>query len=243
ASLMPEGVTLEITDSLVAQLGEMGFAKDAIAAMSTEEAWANLFKTAAPEVTVPPPKVPGVDISGMTDGEAAKIIAASDHLLMEIPVQDAIIKSALQSNWGKTLAEEIGKLPPGKELIKIIDPRELVSMDATTIEAIVAREAIGFAEVVKMGQNAAAVKMGELQGITTNPVKMFGFNRDAYSAKMVSRLLPDYVGTPEAGTLEHVFTHPEMYSWEGFDKGLRYVTTVHEINTEVFNLLKKEGVA
>ena len=214
-SLAPKGS--DKIESLIAQLKEAGYSSAAIADMTPEQAQANLLKR-PPE---PPPEV-----------------------FIEIPRQEDIIQSALEVNWGKTLAQKVAKIPVvGEALIKGIDPRELVSMDATTIEALVTREAIGFAEVVKMGQNAAAVKMGELQGITTNPVKMFGFNKDAYSAKMISRLLPDYKGTVEAGTLEHVFTHPEMYSWEGFDKGLRYVTTVHEINTQVFNLLKKEGVA
>jgi hypothetical protein len=54
--------------------------------------------------------------------------------------------------------------------------------------------------------------------------------------------LPEYKGLAEGGTLEHIFTHPEMYSWKGLDKGLEYVARVHEINTEVLNLLKKEGV-
>lgn len=184
-----------------------------------------------------------LDVVGMTEGEATKLINASKHLYMEIPPQEKIINSALQPNWGKTIAERIAEVPPGEVLIRLIDPREIISREANTIESIVGRNIIGFTEIVKMGQDASAIKIGELQGITIDPVKMFGFNANAYSSKMVGRLLPEYKDVPEAGTLEHIFTKPEMYDWAGFEQELKYVNTVHEINTWMLETLKKEGVA
>lgn len=47
----------------------------------------------------------------------------------------------------------------------------------------------------------------------------------------------------EAGTLEHVSSHPEMYDWTGMEAGRAYIAKVQEANTQTLNLLKEAGVA
>lgn len=191
--------------------------------------------------------VKGIEKVGVKLGEAAakRIIKESEHLLLEIPESEALLKGVLVDNWMKkalTVAARVPILRGGIE--KGLGWRILVKRESQAIEDIVGRSAVVHAEISRMGINARQIKIQELRAIEMNPIKLFGFNNKAYSSKMAQRLLPQYASEREiAGTLEHVFTKPEMYNWKGIERGLEYVSKVHEVNTEMLNLLKKEGVA
>lgn len=171
------------------------------------------------------------------------IVPIVEPVELTIPPTEGIINASIEPNLARTLFRAITELPGGKSIVSKIDPRALVPHAPETIADAVDKNAIVWREIVKAGQGVSAIKLGSLQAITTNPVKLFGFNENAYSGKMVARLLTEHKGTIEAGTLEHVFTHPEMYNWTRFRKGLEYVTTTHKIYGDVLWLLRKEGVA
>lgn len=120
--------------------------------------------------------------------------------------------------------------------------RILVNRTSKAVKNIVGRAAAINADIRRMGINAKAPALGELREISMNPVKMFGFNKSAFSSEMAGRLLPQHKGIAEAGTMEHIFTKWEMYNWQGLEKGLDYVIRVNEINQSVLALLQKEGV-
>ena len=180
---------------------------------------------------------------GKTIGD--RFIQQTDHLLLEIGESQTRIDGALQSNWQRTVIQVASRIPPVKVGIeKGLGWRILVKRQGKAIEDIVGQGGVLHTDIARMGVNARAVKTWELQSISRDPVKLFGFDDMAVSQKMTDRLLPEFAAEKDiAGTLEHVFTKPEMYNWEGLERGLDYVTRVHEINTEVLNLLRKEGVA
>lgn len=174
-----------------------------------------------------------------------RLVKENNHLirLMEIPATDRLIADAFKDSWMKTALSVAAKVPPVKKGISaVLGPAWVTKMESLAVEDIVARSMVGRAEIIGMGSQGANAKVLELRSILSNPVKTFGFDKKAYSPTMVSRLLPEYQGLKEAGTLEHVFTHPEMYNWQGMDKALQYVTTVHEMNGLVSKMLEKEGL-
>ena len=189
----------------------------------------------------------GVERLGVRLGEVAanRLIKQAEHLeaLMDLPASERILAGVLVDNWMKralTIASKVPVLRAGIE--KGLGWRILTKRQSQAIEDIVGRGAVIHAEVARRGINAKAVKLWELRAIEMNPIRLFGFNKKAFSPKMYERLLPEYAAEKEfAGTLEHVFTKPEMYRLT--PKQTEYVTKVHEINTEILNLLKKEGVA
>jgi len=191
--------------------------------------------------------VKGLNRVGVELGEQAalQLIRRSRNLeaLLELPTTEAIIENALVDNWMKHTLQVAAKIKPLKVGIeKGLGWRILVKRESQVVEDIVGRGAVAHAELLRRGVNAKAVKYWELQSIEPNAVKYFGFNEDAVSQKMIDRLLPEYHGLPEAGTLEHVSTKPEMYNWTGLERGLDYVTHVHEVNKQVLTLLRNEGV-
>lgn len=242
ASFVPEGVTLEKTVSLIEQLKDMGHSAEAIDAMSAEEAWANLFKEVAPDPVADPVTPPKVDISRISDAEAREIVEGAENLFIDLPSQEAILKAALEPNWQRDLAQKIASLAGGERLINVVDPRLLANLEFKNVSDIIKLYAIDWYVITKMGSDVRAVKLNELQGITTRPVKLFKFDENAISTKMIKRLLPQHKGLEEAGTLEHVFTKPEMYDWTGFKKGLDYVTRTHELTDDLTRLAISQGV-
>ena len=176
---------------------------------------------------------------------AERLIKQTDNLILTVPETERLLDGVLVDNWMKRAITTVAKIPPVKVGIeKALGWRILVRRESQVIEDIVGRGGVVNSEIIRMGTNAKAIKYWELQEVSRNPTKLFGFNKSAYSSKMADRLLPEFVAEKEfAGTLEHVFTKPEMYRWGGMEKGLEYVTKVHEINTEMLNLLKLEGVA
>jgi hypothetical protein len=176
---------------------------------------------------------------------ANKLIKQSDNLLLEIPASDKIIEGVLVDNWMRRATQVISKIPGGKFGIeKVLGWRILVDKSGKMVSDIVGRGAVINGEIRRMGLNARSVVLQDLRAIEMNPVKYFGFDSKAFSQKMANKLLPEYAGEKSiAGTLEHVFTHPEMYNWSGMQKGLEYITRVNDINQSVLNMLKAEGVA
>lgn len=189
----------------------------------------------------------GAEAVGKRIGTALgdRLIKQTDNLILTIPETERLLDGVLVDNWIKRAITTVAKIPPVKVGIeKALGWRILVRRNSQVIEDVVGRGGVVNAEITRMGTNAKAIKYWELQEVSRNPTKLFGFNKNAYSPKMANRLLPEFAAEKEfAGTLEHVFTKPEMYSWSGMEKGLEYVSKVHEINTEMLNLLKLEGVA
>jgi hypothetical protein len=171
-----------------------------------------------------------------------RLIGESEHLLLEIPASEQIIKGIVVDNWVKKTLQFAAKIPLVKGGIeKALGWRVLVSREGQLLTDVVGRGAVAYAEIQRMGINAARWKIAELYAIDANPVKLFGLNKVGFSETMLKKLLPTYAEQKSvAGTLEHIFTHPEMYSLT--EKQLQYVTRVNEINTQVLNMLKKEGV-
>ena len=173
-----------------------------------------------------------------------RLLKQTDNLLLEIPETKRLLDGVLADNWIKKTLTVAAKIPPIRVAIeKALGWRVLLKTESQVVEDIVGKAGVAHSEITRMGTNAKAIKFWELQDISRDPVKLFGFNKNAYSAKMAKRLLPEYEAERGvSGTLEHIFTKPERYNWEGLEKGLQYATRVHEINTTVLNLLKKEGV-
>ena len=187
----------------------------------------------------------GLERVGTNLGEnmVNRLISRTENLLLEIPATDAVIKGVVVDNWIKKTLQISAKIPFIRTGIeKGLGWRVLVGRESKLLEDIVGRGAVAYAEFQKMGLNAARWKVGELLAIDANPIKLFGFNKSGFSEKMLKQLLPEYSEkATTAGTLEHIFTHPEMYNLT--EKQLLYVTRVNEINRAVLELLRKEGVA
>ena len=177
-----------------------------------------------------------------------RLIGQSEHLieLNKIPAlaSEEILSKVLVDNWMKRVLVLTAKIPPIRAGIeKALGWRILVRREGQAVADIVGRAAVLHSYFSRMGINIKNPIVWSLRSIEGNPVRFFGFNKQAFSNKMFRRLLPEHRAVANAGTLEHVFTHPEMYSWTRMERGLTYVTRVNEINSEVLALLKAEGVA
>ena len=162
---------------------------------------------------------------------------------LEMPSIETIIEGQLRDNWMRSALQNIATVPGLRKPIEMaLGTKILIRRASVAIEDIVGKGWVGWGGIASRGQAAAAVKQFELQAMIKNQVKFFGFNERAFSQKMFDRLLPEFKGTKNAGTLEHVFTHPDVYNWAGMDRGLEYVTRVREINAEILELLTKHGV-
>jgi len=165
------------------------------------------------------------------------------ELAIDLPANEELLNGVLVDNWMKRVIINASKVKPVRVGVeKALGWRILVERQGTLIDDIVGRGAVVHAEVMRRGPNVARVKVNELRSLVKDPVKYFGFDDAAFSTSMAKRLRKGETVTPEVGTLEHVFTRPEAYNWKGMDLGLEYVTRVHEVNTQVLNFLKKQGV-
>jgi len=210
--------------------------------------------------------VRAMETVGRRLGEKAAndFIKKAAHLttLEDIALQstDDVIKDLLQPNWQRSLIQKMTTVPVAgtvfkKGFEKGLGWRILVRREGQAIEDIMGKGAVVHSYFERMGVDAANVKLLRLRGLVSDPVGLYGFNREAISERMFDRLLPEFRGTAEekfAGTLEHVFTKPEMYNFNGLGKwlpeqkvwsGQAYVSEVHEVNTEVLKFLRAEGVA
>lgn len=169
---------------------------------------------------------------------------SSAESLLTIPANDDILKGVVVPNWIRTALTKTAKIPGiGKVQRAILGWRSTINTESQITEDIVGSGAIVYGSIKRIGANTARILTAKLRSIISNPVKFFGFDEYAYSSKMKARLLPQYRSERgDAGTLEHVFTHPEMYDWTNLQPGLQYVTTVNRINKSIMALLRTEGV-
>jgi len=185
----------------------------------------------------------GLQQAGVKLGEkyANKLISQSAHLTdMAVPASREIEEELFASNWMKAITKTLSRAPvigPGVKwgVMKTLGPRELINLESRAVEDVVGRQAIIWLEVRRRGMAAASAKIWELRSISLNPTRLFGFDENAIS-KTIPRL-----SEKASGTLEDIFTHPELYRLT--ENQLAYVTRLHELNTEVLNFLKNEGVA
>lgn len=178
-----------------------------------------------------------LDVGGLMDD-------SSPSALLTVPASEDILKGVLVPNWIRTTLKATARIPGiGKLQRKVYGWRHLIDPNSQLTEDIVARAAVVYGVVERMGQNASRFVVTSLRSIIDNPVKFFAFNDVGFSQKMAERLLPEYgIEAPYAGTLEHVFTHPEMYDWTKLDPALRYITQITRINEAVLAMLRAEGV-
>ncbi|GAI29584.1 unnamed protein product, partial [marine sediment metagenome] len=182
----------------------------------------------------------GIERVGERIGESAanRLIKRSEHLeaLLDLPTSEKLLDGVLIDNWMKRTLTVASKVPPVRKGIeKGLGWRILTKRQSQAVEDIVGRAGVIHTEIVRRGPNAKAIKVWELREISQDPIKLFGFNDRAFAPR-IRKLVKE-----ADGTLEDIFTHPERYALT--DKQIRYVTRVHEINTEVMNFLKQEGVA
>jgi len=182
----------------------------------------------------------GIERFGERIGEAAanRLIKGTKHLeaLMDLPESEMLLDGVLIDNWIRRSLTIAAKVPPiRKGIEKSLGWRILAKRQSQAVEDIVARAGVIHSEIMRRGPNAKAIKVWELREISGNPIRLFGFNDKAFAPR-IRKLVKE-----ADGTLENIFTHPERYALS--DKQLKYVTRVHEINTEIVNFLKKEGVA
>jgi len=166
---------------------------------------------------------------------ARKIIGETTHLIMKLPKSEAIAADLFASNWMKRVTQRIAKLPLAKPFIRAIDPRLLVRLNSAIVEDVVGRAAGVKLFFESAGRNLRAAKLLELRGVSANPVKLFGFNKEGVSTT-IRRLTKD-----ATGTLEDIFIHPGKYALNA--RQIEYVNRTHELFTGVTDLLITEGVA
>jgi len=179
-------------------------------------------------------------VEGITPEQIKTITEKTDQLMIELPESKDIIADAFAPNWLKDVLQHLAKIPVvgtaiEKGIMTTLGPRELVRLDSKAVEDIVAKAAILRLEIQSMGTNARAANVWGLRSISSNPVKLFGFDENA-----ISKTIPR-VSDKATGTLEDIFIHPELYKLT--EKQLAYVNKVHEVNMEIYRLLNKEGVA
>ncbi|MFA5377301.1 MAG: hypothetical protein WC455_16240 [Dehalococcoidia bacterium] len=187
-------------------------------------------------------------ISKSTGAWAKKILAETNYIInpLELPETRALIADDISLNWQKRFLQVITKAPlvggfAKSGIEKSLGWKILIRKESQDIEDIVARSAVAYKKFVGMGENAKAVETYGLREFLDNPVKYFGLER-GYSQTMADRLLPAFKGEANAGTLEHIITHSEMYSWAGMEKGLNYVTRFREIQNRITAMLEKEKI-
>lgn len=179
-----------------------------------------------------------------------KVINANKYLEhpMMIPVSEKIIAGELVGNWQRSLIQGITQIPVAKIITrpvieKALGWRILVKRNSMVMEEIVGRGTVLWGSIARRGPGAASVKGFQLKNIVSDPAKFFGLNERAFSSKMANRILPEFRGTKNVGTLEHILTSPEMYNWKGIERGQQFAKVFQEIQDEVLALLKREGVA
>jgi len=188
--------------------------------------------------------VKGLERVGMSLGEkaSAQLLKRSQKLVMDIADSEAIINGVVVDNWLRRSIQFASKIPFVKAGIqRTLGTHILVDKTGKVVMDVVGRGAILNAQIRKMGVNLANIKKQELRAVLPNPIEGFGFNKQAFSSVMAKKLLPAYSEQKAvAGTLEHIFSHPEMYKLS--ERQLQYITRFNELQDSVLNLLVKEGI-
>jgi len=169
---------------------------------------------------------------GIGKSLADRLIKQSKHLFTLEDIaklnSDDIINGLLVDNWQRKVLQTVAKIPPARVGIeKALGWRILLKTESMAMHDIVGRAGVLHSHFQKMGIDCKALKYWELQDISRKPVKLFGFDKNGYSAKL-------------GGNLEEIFTRPSAFKLN--PEQTAYVTKFNEVNTEILNLLKKEGV-
>ena len=201
----------------------------------------NQIQSTNPNLTVP---VGGEVGLGVKDANVVLPQTGVTEAELTIPGSQEIIDGLLIPNWIRTKLKGAARVPVFRKIHEaVLGWRSLIDKQSQATEDIVGRAAVVYGAIMRTGTNISRIELNTLKDIVPNPVRYFGFNDVGYSGKMAARLLPAYKSERAiSGTLEHVFTHPEMYNWAKMDKGLRYVARVNQIYDAIRKLLQKEGV-
>ena len=189
----------------------------------------------------------GLESIGKSLGDKAvkQMLKQSEHLepIMEMPAFEQIISDELTDNWMKRALQAGAKIGPVKTGIeKALGWKVLTSRTAQEMEDYVGRAAVSHSAIVRRGENAAAAKVMELKSLVDNPVKAFKIDKDGFSSMMKSRALPSAMGDPNIGSVESIFTKPELYNWDGIENLYAYVSRYKEVQDAMFAFLGKYGV-
>jgi len=159
-------------------------------------------------------------------------------VLMEIPDSEKILDGIMTDSWQREALRLTAKTRVLRPPIEwVFGKRILVRRQSEAIEDIAGRGKFLHAEVNRKGEGASAVTNWRMMAVDSNPVKLFGFNKQAVApASKVKRIAED-----ADGTIEDIFTHPEKYNLT--KKQSAYVYLVHRINMAVLKMLEAEGVA
>ncbi len=165
---------------------------------------------------------------------------------------EELLSGLIIDNWQRRGLLALAKVPAfGKVLSGTLGYRILVSRESETVKDVVGRGAVIYNEIARQGINAARGKRLEFEGLLHDSANYFGFGEmktrnvtlRAFSPKMKARLLPEFASEARiAGTVEHVFTHPEMYNFDGLEQGLKLIQRVQETNAIMLKMLRAEGI-
>jgi len=239
-SRMQEYTKQNLTEDQHRQL-EKDIEEGVVAGLSPEEATQQAFENLAQTEAGREAIQDAVD--EVKQEETEKEAARLRNKPWEVPASEEIIADAFASNFWKRKVQELSTIPGFKKAVQtMLGVRETTVLESKVIEDIIARDSILWLEIQKRGRNLAAAMVWKLRAVSSKPRELFGFNERAFSQDMKNALLPEYNHEmQDAGTLEHVFVHPEMYNLT--DQQLRYVTEVHRVFDKLLELEKTEGVA
>lgn len=141
--------------------------------------------------------------------------ANTPEALLTIPSDKEIIDGLIVPNWIKTTVQALARIPGVRKIEEaVFGWRVLIDKESQVTEDIVGRGAVVYGAITRIGGNASRVMTSVLRNTIADPIKYFGFNASGYSRKMANRLLPEYKSERKnAGTLEHIVIHSEMYDW------------------------------
>jgi hypothetical protein len=163
-----------------------------------------------------------------------------EPISLEVPENERILASEFAPSVSKEIplwvSEAVGLSKAYKGVSsRVLGPRETVRLESQAVEDIVSRAAVLRFKVQSIGTNAAHVQGMVLRSISTNPVKLFGFDE-----RGISQTIPR-LSEEATGTLEDIFTRPELYKLS--PKQAAYVTRVRRVFQGVLSLLQREGIA
>ena len=160
-----------------------------------------------------------------------------------VPSSKSIIDSEFAQSWYKRMERKIAKAPFMKKTIEtLFGTRELTELESQVTKDIVGRSAILYHMIQKMGKELATAEAHILHGRFIDSAKAFGFNKVGFSQQMQDSLADVYSEHKDiAGTVEHVFTHKEMYHLS--EAQSEYIDKVLHIFHRLLAQAKREGTA
>ena len=200
-------------------------------------------KSAFPEVEIPEATVhePMKDIQLRI--KEARERGQDVEALLNLPSDDFIVESTIGSDYMRSALQKVAKVEPAKKVIgTFLGKRILTDRQSQIPEHVIGRAKAIYAFLLGRGESAQAMLHWRLYKISPDPIKLFNLDKNAYSREMANCILSRYGEVEVAGTVEHIFTHPEMYDWKGKKKGLEYITEYHKLTKEISVMLEAEGL-